>query len=357
MYVQAPSWQANFEGHIASLSAMPSQSLSLPSQISALGPTQPSQASPPLRHTVLPPLHWPTPTWACVSFGHRQSAPTPGRTPLSMMPSQSSSRPLQVSVLGMLTVLQTSWPLTQAKMPAEQVPMPLPQASPTPGKTPLSTLPSQSSSMLLQLSTPGGTTGASQKVPLPSALHARMPPRLQAPTPVLTHEAPTMKPSSMLPSQLLSRPSHFSVGTAQPQGPPQALGGKPSSTVPLQLSSLQLQDSMAQWAAAAPLRLSASFGSFERAHMLLTPSSIWPLQLSSLPLQVSEGFTVFAMMPTSAALTAAVSVSVTRIAEVVPPALAMSSFATLVLTSVSTYVSTFEVTLSWQAWSSGWKAA
>ena len=48
--------------------------------------------------------------------------------------------------------------------------------------------------------------------------------------------------------------------------------------------------------------------------MLLTPSSIWPLQLSSLPLQISAGGTVDAMMPTSAALTAAVSVSVTLMA-------------------------------------------
>src|SRR5439155_14710417 len=60
--VQAPSRQANFDGHMAFTSALPSQSLSLPSQISALGPTQPSQTSPPLRQTVLPALQTPTPT-------------------------------------------------------------------------------------------------------------------------------------------------------------------------------------------------------------------------------------------------------------------------------------------------------
>src|SRR5438477_3135808 len=101
------------------------------------------------------------------------------------MPSQSSSLPLQVSGIGMLTALQTSLPLTQAVTPAVQVPSPLPQATPTPGSGPLSTMPSQLSSMLLQISALGVTTGASQTVPVPAALHARRPPRLHAPTPLL----------------------------------------------------------------------------------------------------------------------------------------------------------------------------
>src|SRR5882672_9245697 len=131
--VQAPSRQANFDGHVALTSALPSQSLSLPSQISAAGPMQPSQTIPPLRHNVFPAVHTPTPTCACVSLGQRQAAPTPGRTPSSMRPLQSSSLPLHVSGLGMLIVLQTSLPFTQTVTPAEQVPMPLPQATPTPG--------------------------------------------------------------------------------------------------------------------------------------------------------------------------------------------------------------------------------
>ena len=45
-----------------------------------------------------------------------------------------------------------------------------------------------------------------------------------------------------------------------------------------------------------------------------TPSSMWLLQLSSLPLQISPGGTFWAMMPTSADLTAAVSVRVTKMA-------------------------------------------
>ena len=70
--------------------------------------------------------------------------------------------------------------------------------------------------------------------------------------------------------------------------------------------------------------------------MLLTPSSITPLQLSSLPLQVSGGLTVEAMMPTSAARTAAVSVNVTRMAVFVPPEAATRSLSALVLVSVRT---------------------
>src|SRR4051794_32923403 len=101
--VQAPSRQPKFAGHLAMVSALPSQSLSLPSQISALGPMQPSQTMPFVpRHTSLPPLHTPTPTLAGSRFGHTQSLPTVGKAPLSTTPSQSSSRPLHVSVMGML---------------------------------------------------------------------------------------------------------------------------------------------------------------------------------------------------------------------------------------------------------------
>src|SRR5262249_57713711 len=102
----------------------------------------------------------------------------------------------------------------------------------------------------------------------------------------------------------------------------------------LELSSWQLQVSTAQCFAPAPRRLSALAGSFDTGHMLLTPSSICPLQLLSLPSQISTGGTVEAMMPTSAALTAFVSVSVTRMAAFVPPALAMRSLAAVVLVSV-----------------------
>ena len=54
-------------------------------------------------------------------------------------------------------------------------------------------------------------------------------------------------------------------GTAQPQGPPQAFVGQALvDLTPLQLSSLQLQRLDGAVLRAVPLRLSASFGSFER---------------------------------------------------------------------------------------------
>src|SRR4029077_143778 len=109
-------------------------------------------------------------------------------------------------------------------------------------------------------------------------------------------EAATLNPSSMSPSQLLSRPSQISPGIGQPQALPQAFKGKPSSTVPLQLSSIQLQVSMAQCWAPVPLTLSGSFGllGLATAHMFDTPSSMSPLQLSSTPLHTSDGGTVLA---------------------------------------------------------------
>ena len=184
---------------------------------------------------------------------------------------------------------------------------------------------SQSSSRPLQTSVCGVTVGVSQNVPMPLALQARMPSRRQMPTPVPVHDAPTMKPSSMSPSQSLSRPSQRSVGTAQPHAWPQALRGKPSSTWPSQSSSMQLQLSTAQWRPAAPSRLSGSSRLFGLAttHMFDTPSSIRSLQLSSRPLQISPGGTLLAMMSTSACLTAAVSVRDAKIADPVPPAAAI----------------------------------
>src|SRR5947209_7242426 len=50
-----PSLHPRPDGHVAATSAVPSQSLSLPSQISGAGPTQPSQTKPRVpRHTRCP---------------------------------------------------------------------------------------------------------------------------------------------------------------------------------------------------------------------------------------------------------------------------------------------------------------
>ena len=75
--------------------------------------------------------------------------------------------------------------------------------------------------------------------------------------------------------------------------------------------------------APVPSRLSGSLGLFDTGHMLDTFSSMRPLQLSSTPLHTSAGGTVLAMMSTSACLTDAVSVSVTKMAWLVPPAFAI----------------------------------
>src|SRR5580698_5119582 len=159
-------------------------------------------------------------------------------------------------------------------------------------------------------------------------------------------------PLSMMPSQLSSSPLQISTGTAQPQGPPQALTGSPSSTWPLQLSSRQLQVSTAQCLAAVPLRLSGSLGLlglmtkvpqaamvFPGVHRLQafeTPSSMRPLQLSSMPLQISAGGTFWAMTPTMALWAALASFSDTRIEAPVPPAAAMASLALSAVVSVMT---------------------
>src|SRR5207244_11436270 len=120
--------------------------------------------------------------------------------------------------------------------------------------------------------------------PFWSAAHSVRPRRRQAPVSPLSQAAPTSKPSSTSPSQSLSMPSHTSVGIGQPAPCPHAFNGNPSSIIPLQLSSLQLAVSTAQWSAAAPSLLSASLGSvLLYGQRFDTPSSIWPLQLSSLP--------------------------------------------------------------------------
>ncbi len=263
-----------------------------------------------------------------------------------MTPSQLLSLPSQTSAWAIPVALQTSWPFMQMKVPDWQLPRPLPHTSPTPGRVPSSFIASQSSSMPLQTSGIGIPAGASQTVPVPAGLQIRMPPRRQAPTPLLVHDAPTLKPSSMSPSQSLSRPSQSSVGTGHPPGWPQALGGKPSSTRPLQLSSRQFFASTAQCFAGSAgfafcaltlsgsLMLSGAIVKLPQAAMPLpvvhsrqafdTSSSISPLQLSSTPLQSSGGGTVLAMMSTSACSTALVSVSVTKMACPVPPAAAIA---------------------------------
>src|SRR5690349_16607573 len=75
-------------------------------------------------------------------------------SPSSMEPSQSSSRPLQLSVPGITPPWHTVPPDTHATEPKRHTPTLLPhvKAGPTPGSGASSTVPSQSSSTPLQIS-------------------------------------------------------------------------------------------------------------------------------------------------------------------------------------------------------------
>src|SRR5215471_11655005 len=125
----------NPEGQVAVVSITPSQSLSLPSQISALGKTHPSHTTPsaPLQ-TMCPALHSPTPTLFGSRPAHTQEVPTPGKL-------QSLSMPSQTSGIGVEVALQTSLPAWQTNVPELHVPRPLPHFSPTPGSMPSSGVP------------------------------------------------------------------------------------------------------------------------------------------------------------------------------------------------------------------------
>ena len=81
--------------------------------------------------------------------------PTGQIAPLSTIPSQLSSRPLQTSVLGLTFRMHCRVPLTQCRIPVAQTPnCPVEQATPPPG-SPSSTVPLQLSSMPLQTSVDG----------------------------------------------------------------------------------------------------------------------------------------------------------------------------------------------------------
>src|SRR5690349_1007441 len=123
-------------------SVVPSQSSSRPLQRSVVGPTSPAQLSEPPMQVVVPRTHSP------VSVP--QAAPPPGLLS-SMFESQSSSIELQVSVPGRTSPVQTSAPAVQTMVPVEQAPTSEPQTAPPPGFI-SSVVPSQSSSIALHVS-------------------------------------------------------------------------------------------------------------------------------------------------------------------------------------------------------------
>ncbi len=96
-------------------------------------------------------------------------------------------------------------------VPWRHWPTGVPQGTPTPGSGASSTSPSQSLSSPSQTSSPTVVEPALQIVPVPTELHTLTPVLRQAPATPLSQAAPTSKPSSMVPLQLLSLPSHTSA--------------------------------------------------------------------------------------------------------------------------------------------------
>ena len=104
-------------------SVTPLQSSSVPSQSSAsvFGWTFGTHFG-----VVSPISHFFVPAWQGVAAycGRKQTSPTP-LTPSSFCPLQSSSRPLQISTVGIFWPVQVlNWPFTQACLPGMQVPCP-----------------------------------------------------------------------------------------------------------------------------------------------------------------------------------------------------------------------------------------
>ncbi len=124
-----------------------SQSLSMPSQISARPPVSPTHTKVPVDRSQVstPGLHSPT---------SLPQAPPVG-TDSSTLPSQSSSAPLQVSAVPPVAPSQIRLPPMQRSVPGMQAPVLEPQE--VPGSVPSSTLPLQSSSRVLQISAEGPT--------------------------------------------------------------------------------------------------------------------------------------------------------------------------------------------------------
>ncbi len=199
-----------------------SQSSSRPLQTSTPGgPAVALQtvAAPAASHTRSPNRwHVPTPTW--------HGSPRSGQDS-SMFPSQSSSRPLQVSALvgpagDEHTVAPVGFATSQTRTPGRvQAPTPEKQVVPRSlHDAPSSTTPSQSSSKPLQTSTPA-SPGAALQIVGPAAFsgsQTRRPARAQAPLPARqgAPRSPHAAPSSMAPSQSSSLPLQVSTWGTQP---------------------------------------------------------------------------------------------------------------------------------------------
>src|SRR5262249_36393707 len=121
----SPSAQPEPAGQVAPLSTRPSQSLSLPSHASGMGPVPPRhiQAAPPpgmATQVFMPGRHSPT---AGEPAGNPGGGHGPGGfSPLSTWPSQLSSRALHTSGSGSTPPSQNLAPPAQRVMPGLQMP-------------------------------------------------------------------------------------------------------------------------------------------------------------------------------------------------------------------------------------------
>jgi rubredoxin len=285
-------------------STWPLQSSSIPLQVSAVG-VPGVQASPgtPFTQVVVPlAAHAPTPQevgWATM--------------PSSTWPLQLSSIPLQISAVGVPGVqLSPGTPFTQVVVPVEAQ-APTPQAVAC-ALMPSSTWPLQSSSIPLQVSAVG--VPGVQVSPGTPFTQVVVPVEAHVPTPQMVG-CPVM-PSSTTPLQSSSIPLQVSAvgdpgvqlspGTPFTQvvvpfeahaPTPQMVGCAvmPSSTTPLQSSSIPLQvsavgDPGVQVSPGTPFTqvvvpVEAHAPTPQAVGWAPMPSSTWPLQSSSIPLQVS----------------------------------------------------------------------
>ena len=207
-----------------SSSVPPSQSSSTPLHASAAGTVPPSQTRVPERQASIPAVQAPVVL--------PQAAPPPG-LPSSTEPSQSSSKPLHSSALPSMRPSQMIAPATQFWVPRRQTPMSLPQAAPPPGLF-SSVMPSQSSSTPLQVSVVAVTPPVQVRPPATQVSA----PWLQAPVESPHAAPPPGLPSSTDPSQSSSAVLHSSGLPAKAPwqtSPPSTQASRPWVQAPTEL--------------------------------------------------------------------------------------------------------------------------
>src|SRR5688572_1339031 len=106
-----------------------------------------------------------SPPWQGSAHSPSMQRPGAHRSPSSRLPSQSSSRLLQVSVMGVTPPKHWTVPAMQAVIPGAHSPMLSPQGNPRPGMA-SSTSPLQSSSRPLQVSAAPPTAPSQTSAPV-----------------------------------------------------------------------------------------------------------------------------------------------------------------------------------------------